>query len=184
MVIITNFQAPKEIEDLIYRYENVDKLTSLDILIHDVLNEGETEWTVSKDSKPGDIVLFMCAKTSIDHISRLANEAKSLDNKNFTKYASEQREAYRKHAGKILAIGRLEGRPFYSKSDYPYQGWKSPWYGKIVDLTWLENAISIDNFRDFIKISRTGAITKPTNEQWQILSEIIVKSGNDISSFV
>jgi hypothetical protein len=184
MVIITNFQAPKEIEDLIYRYENNDKLTSLDILIHVVLNEGETEWTVSKDSMPGDIVLFMCAKTSIDHISRLFNEAKRLGNEDFTIYAEEQREAYRKYAGKILAIGRLEGIPFYSESDYPYQGWKSPWYGKIVDLIWLENAISIDKFRDFIKISRTGAITKLNNDQWQILSEIIVKHGNDISSFV
>ena len=178
MVIITNFQSPKEIEDLKDRLYYRDGYTSLEILLTDATLSGKTEWTVDRDCQVGDTVLFMCAKTAKDHIAHVCAEAKRFNDDMLIKFAEEEREIYNKYAGKILAIGVLEGIPFQDVSEFPYQGWKSPWYGKVGDLRLLEHPISIDEFRDFIKISRTGSITKLTSEKWEHLAQIILDKNN------
>lgn len=38
--------------------------------------------------------------------------------------------------------------------------WRSVYYAPIDDISMIEPPINISEFRDFIKISRTGAITK------------------------
>lgn len=174
MAIITNFQPPKELDDLKDRLYNRDGYTSLEILLTDATISGKTEWTVDKDCQVGDIILFMCAKTAKDHIAHVCAEAKRLNDDELINFAEEEREKYNKYAGSIIAIGVLAGVPFQDVSEFPYQGWKSPWYGKVGDLKLLENPISIDEFRGFIKISRTGSITKLTSEQWEHLKQIIL----------
>lgn len=180
MVIITNFQPPKEIDDLIDRLYNSNGYTNLEILLTDATYTGETEWTVDKDCKVGDTVLFMCAKTAKDHIGHVCAEAKRINDEEIINFAEEEREKYNKVSGYLLAIGVLEEPPFQSTSEFPYQGWQSPWYGKVGDLKLFDSPISIDSFRDFIKISRTGSITKLTNEQWIQLKQVIIENGNII----
>lgn len=178
MVIITNFQPPKDIDDLKDRLYNRNGFTNLEILLTDATFSGKTEWTVDKDCQIGDTVLFMCAKTAKDHIGHVCAEAKRLNNDELIKFAEEEREKYNKYAGNIIAVGVLESLPFQSETVFLYQGWKSPWYGKVGDLRLFKHPISIDDFRDFIKISRTGSITKLSNEQWERLKEIIFIKSN------
>lgn len=178
MVIITNFQPQKDIDDLRDRLYNSDGYTNLEILLTSASFSGETEWTVDKNCQVGDVILFMCAKTAKDHIGHVCAEAKRLDDDELIDFAEKEREKYNQYAGNIIAIGILSDTPFQSVSSFPYQGWRSPWYGKVSDLKLFAHPISIDNFRDFIKISRTGSITKLTDEQWKRLKQIILNTGN------
>lgn len=181
MVIISNFQAPKDIKDLEDRFYNGNGYTSLELLLEDAFETGSTEWTVDRNCNIGDIVLFMCAKTAKDHIGHVCAQARKCGNEDLIRFAEEERQKYKIYSGCILGIGILIGKPFVSFSEYEYQGWKSPWYGKISDLVIFDFLINIDEFRDFIKISRTGSITKLTEEQWECLKELILEKGNKLS---
>lgn len=180
MVIINNFQSPKDLLDLEDRYYNNGGFTNIEILFTDATSTNETEWTVDKDCEVGDTILFMCAKTAKDHIAHVCVEAKKTNDKELIDFAEEEREKYNKYSGSILAIGTLKEPPFIAESDFEYQCWRTPWYGKICDLRLLDNPVSIDKYRSFIQISRTGSITKLTNEQWEQLRQIIIKEGNTI----
>lgn len=177
---ITNFQSPVGIEDLQDRLEN-GRISNLDMILHYDLYPS-IEWTVDKDARTGDTVLFMCAKTSVDHIGHICAELKKagIENSDLSNFAKEQRNLYKKYAGSIIAVGRVADEPF---QDYfpgwkaPY--WRSPWYAVIEDICLLQSPVYIAEFRDFIKVSRTGAITKLTDEQWENLSKIIAEKNEN-----
>lgn len=182
---ITNFQSPKELDELIERYE-LNGLTNLDLLLQykdaDPDERIVEEWTTWKDSRPGDIALFMCAKTSKDHMGHVCAEARRLGDKSIIDYSEKERELYKQYAGKIVAVGVVNGEPFQDVSIYEFQSWKSPWYASISSIELLDTPISIDDFRSFITVSRTGAITVLTEEQkTQLLA--IVAGENPYLSF-
>ena len=171
MAFITNFQGPVEIEDLIERFK-IDGLTNLDKIYFN--KPDETEWTVDKDALIGDTVFFMCAKTSVDHMGHVRAQAKKTDDKKLNEYAEKQYQNYRQFAGTIVAIGTVADLPFQEDDPgYHYAHWKSPWYAAIRNVIQLQNPVSIDSFRDFITVSRTGAITRLTAEQENKLLAII-----------
>ena len=62
MVIITNMNLSRELSDLTYIYNQYGR-TDLELLLED-FSGGETNWSVPKDTVPGDTVVFMCAKTA------------------------------------------------------------------------------------------------------------------------
>lgn len=153
--------------------------TNLDKLICDVPDE--TEWTSDKDAQIGDTVFFMCAKTSVNHMGHVRKQASETGDQKFIKFAEDQYSKYREYAGKIVAVGTVADYPFQSDdSGYREAHWRSPWYAIINNLILLNNPVSIDSFRDFIKVSRTGAITKLTSEQEKQLLDIIRKT-NDLT---
>lgn len=175
---ITNFQSPVELDDLIDRYER-GKITNLDIVLG---YKGFTplEWTVDKDAAVGDTVYFMCAKTSADHMSHLCAVLRSMDlvGTDLYAFALSRKAAYREYAGCIVAVGRIADKPFQTDvSGWESPHWRSPWYAKIEEIEPVDKPINISAFRDFIKVSRTGAITKLNAEQSRKL-EIIVNSTN------
>ncbi len=167
---ITNFQSPVGIEDLSERFEAGK--SNIDILLESQ-NKGWTEWTVAKDAKVGDTVFFMCAKTSRDHIRSCVKEAKASGNIGLLNFAEEQKSKYYQYAGKILAFGIVVEKPRPSFVEWEYQYWKSPWYARIEQIEFLVNPIDIAEFRNFITVSRTGAITKLDEEQEMQLLQLI-----------
>ncbi len=170
---ITNFQSPVELDDLIDRYR-FDGRTNIDILLEDSDKDRFTEWTVPKDAQVGDIALFMCAKSSKDHMGHVLKLAKMDGDPGLIAFAERQRDTYKKYAGNILAIGFVDEEPYQLiDSGYRYQYWRSPWYAKIRDIRILSNMVNISEYRDFIKISRTGAITKLSYQQWSQLKDLI-----------
>ena len=169
---IINFQSPFELDDLWDRYER-DGLTNIDHILN---YEGTLgEWTVHKDAKPGDRVFFMCAVTSKDHMGHVCSQARKTDGipDEIVAFAEAERELYRRYAGTIVAIGRVEEKPFQSyDSGYSNPAWRNPWYARIRDVQMLAEPIGIDKFRDFIKVSRTGSITKLDNQQETLLESL------------
>lgn len=170
--IITNFQAPKKLDDLIDRYYR-DGETNIDKILFDPKCM-HTEWTVDRYNQIGDRVFFMCAKTSKDHMKRVLMQARSTEDQEIIEFAEKEMDLYQHFAGNIVAMGIIAELPFASEdSGYNNPGWKSPWYARIDDYCLLNRPVSIDVFRDFIKVSRTGAITKLTSEQEERLLELI-----------
>lgn len=171
---ITNFQSPVELVDLVDRYER-GKITNLDMILEHE-KYAPLEWTCDKDAKIGDTVYFMCAKTSVNHMGHICSVLRAADKENTDLYAFAlaQRAAYREYAGKIVAVGQVADEPFQTEVsgwDAPY--WRSPWYARIENIKLFAEPVDISAFRDFIKVSRTGAITKLTPEQWQQLAQIV-----------
>ena len=71
---ITNFQSPVELDDLKDRLD-CGGITNLDMILHPE-KFSPIEWTVDKEAKIGDVVVFMCAKTSANHIAHLCKQLK------------------------------------------------------------------------------------------------------------
>lgn len=172
MAFITNFQSSVELVDLLERY-NLDKKTNIDKFLEDV-EDDYTEWTVDKEAKIGDIVYFMCAKTSVDHMRSLRkNIIENYFDDDLLEFTESQFEKYKKYAGKIIAIGKLVSEPFQADSGYTKPYWRSPWYASVEELKLLKNPVDISQFRDFIKVSRTGAITRLSKAQEERLNNLI-----------
>ncbi len=179
MGFITNFQSPIELDELIERFQ-IDQLTNIDVLFSD--GPGETEWTVDKDAQIGETVFFMCAKTSVNHMGHVRKQAVETGDPALIEFAEAEYEKYREYAGKIVAVGTVADQPFQSDNPgYQYASWRSPWYAAINNLVLLQEPVSIDFFRDFIKVSRTGAITKLNTDQEERLLSLI-QENNDLDS--
>lgn len=156
--------------------------------VEDILRDEETNWTVPKWAKPGDVVFFMHSKTAIAKITALITDLNK--NKNYYRqqefelmdsWLSRGRALFNKFGGKIFAIGRVSGRPTYE--DYHEQEdpgenlyhWKSRLYADIDSVIVLENPIDISEFNDFILVSRGGAITGVFGKQYERLRDAIGK---------
>lgn len=168
---IANFQSPIEIEDLIDRY-NKGSITNIEMILNHKDYE-PLEWTVDRYSEVNDIVFFMCAKTSVNHMGHLVSVAKE-EAEEILAYAKKEREVYKKYAGKIVAIGKVAKEPFETDdSGWESPAWRTTFYAEIKNIKLLDNPIDISDFRDFIYVSRTGSITKLKKEQEQQLLNVI-----------
>lgn len=179
--MIINFQSPVAVEDLIDRYIR-DKMTNIDHIFN--FENTLREWTVDKNSQVGDVVFFMCAKTSKDHMGHVCAEAKRAEcAEEIIAFAESERELYKKYAGHIVAMGVVESEPFQDDdAGYAFPYWRSPWYAKIGDFHLLDTPIHISEYRDYITVSRTGSITRLTKEQEETLKKQIQDKKPDLIS--
>lgn len=161
---IINFQAPKGYDDLAYYFANYNG-TNIDFLFEDA-KTGVAEWTVDKTTGVGDSIFFMCAKTSVDHMRHVVVETRKYGNEQELSFSQNEFSLYKKYAGYIVATGNVIEEPYLEYED------GKTWRAKIA-VNILDNPISIDAFRDFITISRTGSITKLNDEQYSKLLELI-----------
>ena len=175
MAIITTFQSPFTFEELVERYETPGHPTNLDFILQGESDFGE--WTVDKDCKPGDTVFFRCATTSADHMRRRYTEARRHGDPGLIEYAEKERALYRQYAGKILAIGEIAEPPVQMDSEWEHTHWRSRWYADIADYQLLEAPVAFEDYRDFVKICTTGAITKLDTSQENRLLQL-VNAGN------
>lgn len=171
---ITNFQSPVELDDLKDRF-NQGKITNLDMILGHKSHR-PLEWTVDKEADIGDTVYFMCAKTSVNHMRHLCSVLLSMGQSETDLYvfALTQRLLYREYAGSIVAVGRVADKPFQTKDsgwEAPY--WRSRWYAEIEEIKLLDKPVNISDFRDFISVSKTSAITKLNKEQQQKLEALV-----------
>lgn len=173
---IINFQSPKELVDLMDRYDS-DGLTNIDHILH--FDDTLMEWTVDKNCSVGDEVYFMCAKTSKDHMGRVLAEARLLGESDIIAFAEEKLVLYKEYAGKIVATGKVVEDPFQTDdSGYEFPAWRNTWYAKIGSFKLLDTPISIDDFRSFVTVSRTGSITRLSEEQVSQLNTLIASKNN------
>ena len=97
--IILNFQAPKGIDDLVDRFMR-DGLTNIDHILH--FENTLKQWTVDKKCKAGDLIFFMCAKTSADHMGHICIEVHKTKNKELIEFADEKKHCTKYMQGKLL----------------------------------------------------------------------------------
>ena len=142
---ITNFQSPVEMQDLEDRFRR-GGISNLNMLLH-WRQFQPLEWTVDKQAVVGDTVLFMCAKTSVDHIGRLYTQIRKAGQKDSAlgRFAAAQQALYKKKICRLHCClwPRCKGT-FQTEApgwDAPY--WRSPWYAEIDHILLLDMPIHI-----------------------------------------
>lgn len=166
---ITNIAFPKSLEEVAYYLFQVGCFD-----VEQILVEKETEWTVPKECSINDTVYFMFSKTSIDTIKFLKKQLKNIsENDEFYEIKVPLMAAlhrgellYREFGGSIFAVGIVSGDVIEdSFAEDNNLHWRSRYYAPINNIVCLKRPIHIKDFRDFIFVSRTGAITKLSKAQ-------------------
>lgn len=160
--------------------------------IEEVFNYSEVFWTIPRNSKIGDIVLFYHAKTANSRISALTTKVKALSSESnhskelLLEWLERAKRLYKLYGGKIFAIARVVAPPSYSPmedgSDTVYH-WRGRIYAMVSDIFALEEPISIEKFSDFIKVSRQSAITMLPATEFDKLRQIIKESNTNLPSY-
>ncbi len=159
-------------------------------LIEDADSTGYTEWSVPRWAKIGDVVFFMHSKTSIQTIRRLNTEFEreyflysDLTERIIADGLEKGRELYRLYGGKIFAVGRVCGVPFYEQNQSEELHWKNREYAGIDSLTLLEHPVDISEFNSFITVSRQSGITGVFGKEFEQLKKLIGEK-NELPEFL
>ena len=182
---INNLAFPKTLDEVEWFLDENGHFNIEDILIESQMEDGYVEWTVPKWCKAGDIVFFMHSVTSKSTISRLSTELKcTKQDYSCDRYHKiwngllHGKELYQQYGGKIFAVGMVEGAPFhddYFDNNQQDIHWKSKIYAKIINLYCFTVPIDIDEFHDFIMVSRQSAITPVFGKEFEQLKQIIIQ---------
>lgn len=184
---INNISFPTDIEGLeTFVYENQR------FNVEEVLLETDTNWTVPRSAKIGDIVFFFHAKTAISRITALITKVNALpydtahDKVLLLEWLERARQLYKQYGGKIFAVGRVTGCPEYLPGDEasnPYH-WHGRIYADVGDIVVLENPIDINEFNDFIKVSRQSAITPLPGKEFNNLRDVIWGKNSNLPDYL
>ena len=167
MVYINSFNVSRDASEIIYFFDNY-KSTNINSLLKD-FEDGETEWSVPKSTKPGDIVIFMCAKHAKNNLSAAVSHISQDCTKEFLDFIAEQKALYSKYSGYLLGCGIIKSIPHNDGED-------NRWYADIDRLQKFETPVFHDDFKSFISINRFGSITILKDEQWERLKWLINQS--------
>ncbi len=175
---INNFSFPTNLDELQYLIGQREGYS-----IEGLLEDEETNWTVPRWAKPGDIVFFMHAKTAISKITALVTELNkqkdsyTLEDFNvISAWLKRARDLYNAYGGKIMAIGRVAGAPERldtDDGDDVTMHWSSKLYADIDSVIVLENPVDISEFNSFIQVTRGGAITPVLGDNYEKLRALI-----------
>ena len=105
----------------------------------------------------------MCAKEARNNLGMATSHIPSNYGADFVAFVNDQKDLYKKYSGHILGYGVVASIPELD------DGW---WMSDIANLCQFSKTISIDEFRSFISISRTGSITVLDDGQWERLKWI------------
>lgn len=173
---VNNVSVPKTLEELNRYFMDGNDAQEL---VKSILFDGSTTWTVPRWAKRVDIVLFMHSKTANSTLTRLRSEVRRLYSPNdkiaiaFEKTIAEQLAFHKIYGGKILAVGRVNGKPETLSVDSSIHS-KSHIFCYIDHLFLLQNPVDISEFNSFIKISRLSGITPVFGYPYDRLKEIII----------
>jgi len=175
---INNISFPQSIKELKYLVYEQGSYNVENILAGD-----GACWTVSRNCKIGDIVLWFHAKTAISRITALITQVKTIpeeiepDKDLLLEWLERARGLYKKYGGKIFAVGRVVGAPEYrdfpDSEDFHFHG---RIYADIGDIVVLDEPIDISEFHSFITVSRHGAITPLPAKEFDRLRDIIKRN--------
>lgn len=162
MVFITYFNNTRQLEDIKDCFD-YDGKTNINYLL-EAFEDGMTTWSVAKNAEPGDIVVFMCAKEARNNLGMATSHIPPSYSDDFRDFVKQQKALYKQYCGCLLGYGIVDSVPVkddrYVMSDISY-------------VTRFLTPIHIDDFRCFIKISRTNSITYLKDEQWERLKWVV-----------
>lgn len=165
---ITNISFPKSLDEVLYFMDVRGKFD-----VQEVLQADCVEWTAPKDASIGEVAYFMHSKTSINTIRHLKRELAMVQKEISQDIAAVLHAAldegellYRKVGGSVFAYGVVCGEAVVDDvAVCDKLHWKSRHYAPIDSISLINPPIHISEFRDFITVSRTGAITKLNVDQ-------------------
>ena len=182
--VILNIAFPKSLEEVLSIQKNYGYFDIESLMIDS--EEGKFEsWTVPKWCKIGDIIFYMHSKSSKGTIARLKASLKgnpgdfSIDDSSLLMPALERGVTlYEKYGGKIFAIGRVSGAPYYDSIPEEMIHWKSKIYADVSDYFFLETPIDLSEFSNFIQISSRSAITPVFGKEFDTLKSLILRKNS------
>lgn len=183
---INNISFPTSIDELeyyIYERRMFD--------VEDILTNSDSGWTVPRNAKIGDIVLFFHAKTAISRITALITQVNNLpantrhDTGLLLEWLDKAKRIYKIIGGKIFAIARVSGSPEYWPLDNEFNQlhWRGRVFADVSDITVLKQPIDISEFNSFIKVSRQSAITPLPRNEFNQLRTIILNQNDNLPPF-
>ena len=183
---INNISFPTSVDELeVFVYEH--RMYN----IEDVLTNPDTNWTVPRSAKIGDIVLFYHAKTAISRITALITQVRELtedsehDKHLLLDWLERARSLFKVYGGKIFAVGRVAGLPERWSEDEAANAyhWGSRIYADVEDLVVLENPVHISDFNSFIKVSRQSAVTPLPSKEFNELRDLLWSRNENLPEY-
>lgn len=165
---VANFQSPFDLDEFEWHLREGFP-TNLGCIFEPGPGEPLGMWTVPKWAKVGDRVFFMCAATTTQHMAHVCKQAKESGRKDLIESASRERELYVRFASRILAVGRVAATPIPPKN----AGSQAMWWAPIRDFVVLNVPIEPEVWKPVFKVSRTGSITKLSDDQAAALEELV-----------
>ena len=172
---INNISFPTSIEELEYFIYEHGMYN-----VENVLTEPDTNWTIPRSAKIGDIVLFFHAKTAIARITALITQVKGLEENSghdktlLLEWLERARGLFKLYGGKIFAVARVTGSPeYWSRDKNSVFHWGGRVYADVGDVVVLENPVDISEFNTFIKVSRQSSITPLPSKEFEGLRQIL-----------
>lgn len=164
MIYIANFTISRELPDVKYYYDHGEK-SNIDFLLED-FPSGWTNWSCPPKASPGDIVVFMCAKTARNNLGMATSHIPTHYSQAFRDFVDRQKQLYKKYSGHLLGCGIVASTP-----EPDLNGNRR--YADVDQLQQFPTPIYIDEFRSFIKISSTSSITYLKDEQWDRIKWLV-----------
>ena len=182
---INNISFPTTIAELeTFVYENGR------YSIEEVAIYGAGSWTVPRNAKKGDIVLFYHAKTAISRITALITKVKALpdsakhDKELLLSWLDRARRLFAIYGGKIFAIGKILGIPKTEVlGEEEIYHWHGRIYADVGETVNLGCPVDISEFNSFIKISRQSAITPLPSREFNELRNIIRAKNDNLPAY-
>ena len=143
----------------------IDGGTNIDFLLND-FNVGMTNWSVPKTAVPGDIAVFLCAKSARNNLGLATSHIPANYSQAFRAFVDKEKALYKKYSGYILGCGIVSAAPIYDKND-------DRWYSDIHQLRSLGTLVHLDEFKSFITINPWSSITYLKTDQWERLKWVI-----------
>lgn len=164
MVYIANFTISRDLSDVEYYFDNGEK-SNINLILEDFVS-GSTNWSCPHKARPGDTVIFMCAKTARNNIGLATSHIPPYYSQRFQNFVNQQKKLYQKYSGHILGYGIVSSTPQYDADS-------NRWYSDVNQLRQFPVPISIDEFRSFISVSTTSSITYLKPEQWERIKWLV-----------
>lgn len=169
---VANFQSPYELDELEWCLREGSP-TNLGCLFEPMQGEPLGMWTVPKWAKAGDRVFFMCGASTKQHMAHVCKQAKESGDEKLIALANAERDQYKRYAATILALGRVAAAPVPPRNG----GSQALWWAPIRDFVFLHNPVAPEQWKPVFKVSRTGSITKLSDEESASL-EALARSMN------
>ena len=169
---VANFQSPYELDELEWCLREGSP-TNLGCLFEPMQGEHLGMWTVPKWAKAGDRVFLMCGASTTQHMAHVCKQAKESGDERLIALANVERDQYKRYAATILALGRVAAAPVPPRNG----GSQALWWAPIRDFVFLHNPVAPEQWKPIFKVSRTGSITKLSDEESASL-EALARSMN------
>ena len=133
--IIVTFQAPAELDDFRYSYED-DYHFGIDNLLN--FDDPDHVWSVDRITKAGDLVMFRPGVNAGSRIVPNIKLAKQLypQDTGFLAFLDQERSTYDQYAGKLFAVGVAETDAYFENDR---------WWAPITRLQLLDSPIPYDD---------------------------------------